>query len=84
MLPDMAELSPKEQLAFHEFSVRYRAAYAKKHPCPPQSLEVVREALWGEYEKEQEANRGPKIETPKIEPPTPAAGREPNEPDQDR
>lgn len=72
----MAEMSQKDQIAFHEFSVRYRAAYAKKHPCPPQSFEVVREALWGEYEKEQEANRAPK-----IEPPAPAPEREPNEPD---
>jgi hypothetical protein len=77
----MAEMSQKDQIAFHEFSVRYRAAYAKKHPCPPQSFEVVREALWGEWNKEQEASRAPQIEAPTIEPPTPAAGHEPHEPD---
>jgi hypothetical protein len=73
----MAEMSPKDQIAFHEFSVRYRAAYAKKHPCPPQSFEVVREALWGEYEKEQEAKRSPTIEPPR----SPTQGKEPEEPD---
>ena len=77
----MAELSQKEQLALHEFSVRYRAAWAKKNAMPESSMDTVSAAVREEWEREQEANRAPKIESPKIEPPTPAAGREPEEPE---
>lgn len=82
----MAQLSQKEQLAFHEFSVRYRAAWAKQHATPQSSMDTVNAAVREEWEREQEANRAPKIEGPPIEgpaiePPTPAAGREPEEPD---
>jgi hypothetical protein len=75
----MAELSQKDQLALHEFSVRYRAALAKQHQTPEQSLDTVRDAVREQYEQEQDAKRGPD-----IEPPSPTPEREPEEPDQDR
>ena len=74
----MAEISQKDQLALHEFSVRYRAAYAAKHPTTEQSLDIVKDAVRGEYEREHEAKR-----SPSVEPPTPQKEREPEEPDQD-
>jgi hypothetical protein len=72
----MAELSQKEQLALHEFSVRYREALAKQHQTPEQSLDIVRDAVREQYEQEMEAKRGPS-----IEPPTPEKDREPEEPE---
>ena len=75
----MAELPQKEQLALHEFSVRYRAALAKQHQTPEQSLETVKDAVREQYEQEQDAKR-----SPSVEPPTPQKEREPEEPDQDR
>jgi hypothetical protein len=74
----MAELSQKDQFALHEFSVRYRAALAKKHPAPEQSPDTVRDAVREQYEQEQVAKRsltiGPSESTPE---------REPDEPDQE-
>jgi len=61
----MAELSQKEQLALHEFSVRYRAALAKEHQTPEQSLATVRDAVKDQYEKEQQATQAPSIEPPR-------------------
>ena len=75
----MAEMSPKDQLALHEFSVRYRAALAKQHQTPEQSLDTVRDAVREQYEQEQDAKR-----SPTIEPSEPTPEREPEEPDQDR
>jgi len=72
----MAELSQKDQLALHEFSVRYRAALAKQHQTPEQSLDTVRDAVREQYEQEQDAKRGKT-----IEPPTPEKEREPEEPE---
>lgn len=72
----MAELSQKEQLALHEFSVRYREALAKQHQTPEQSLETVRDAVREQYEQEMQAKR-----SPSIEPPTPEKDREPDEPE---
>jgi hypothetical protein len=72
----MAELSQKDQLALHEFSVRYRAALAKKFPAPETSLDTVTQAVRDQYEQEQEAKRGPS-----VEPPSPAPEREPEEPE---
>lgn len=74
----MAELSPEEQLALHEFSVRYRAALAKEHPLSDLQLGTIQDAIRGDWEKEQEAKRGPS-----IEPSDPAKdkGKEPEEPD---
>ena len=72
----MAELSQKEQLALHEFSVRYRAALAKQHQTPEQSLDTVKDAVREQYEQEQEIKRGPS-----VEPPTPEKDREPDEPE---
>ena len=72
----MAELSQKEQLALHEFSVRYRAALAKQHQTPEQSLETVKDAVREQYEQEMQTKR-----RPSIEPPTPEKDREPEEPE---
>lgn len=72
----MAELSQKEQLALHEFSVRYREALAKQHQTPEQSMDIVRDAVRGQYEQEMEAKR-----RPDIGPPTPEKDCEPNEPE---
>ena len=60
----MAELSPREQLALHEFSVRYRAVLAKKHPMPETDLDVVRDAVREQYTQERDVARGPEIESP--------------------
>jgi hypothetical protein len=75
----MAELSQKDQLALHEFSLRYRAALAKQHQTREQNLDTVRDAVREQYEQEQNAKRGKA-----IEPPTPEKDREPDEPDQER
>ena len=75
----MAELSQRDQLALHEFSVRYRAALAKQHQTPEQSLDTVRDAVREQYEQEQDAKRDVT-----IEPSEPTPEREPEEPDQDR
>ena len=72
----MAELSQQEQLALHEFSVRYRAALAKEHQTPEQSLDTVKDAVREQYEQEQDAKRNPS-----IEPPAPERDREPDEPE---
>jgi hypothetical protein len=60
----MAELSPKDQLALHEFSLRYRAGFAKAHPTPQTSLDTITEAVREQYEQEMEAKRSPSIEPP--------------------
>jgi len=75
----MAELSQKEQLALHEFSVRYREALAKQYLTSEQSLETVRDAVQEQHEQEMQSKRGPSIESP-----SPQKEREPDEPDQDR
>ena len=74
----MAEISPEDRLALHEFSVRYREAYAKSNPLSELHLETIQDAIRGEYEREQDAKR-----SPSVEPPTPAKEkeREPEEPE---
>ena len=72
----MAELSQKEQLALHEFSVRYRAGLAKQHPTTEQSLDTVRDAVREQYEQEQEAKR-----SQTSEPPSQSKEREPDAPE---
>ena len=72
----MAELSQRDQLALHEFSVRYRAALAKLHQTPEQSLETVKDVVREQYEQEQEAKR-----SRTIEPSEPTPEREPEEPE---
>jgi hypothetical protein len=66
----------KDQLALHEFSVRYRAGLAKAHPTPQTSLDTVTEAVREQYEQEQDAKR-----SPSVEPPSPEKEREPDEPE---
>jgi len=75
----MAELSQRDQLALHEFSVRYRAGLAQKYPAPEQSLDTVKDAVCEQYEQEQDAKRNPS-----LEPQSPTPERAPEEPDQDR
>jgi hypothetical protein len=72
----MAELSQKDQLILHEFSVRYRAGFAKANPTPEQNIDTVKDAVREQYEQEMEAKR-----SPSVEPPTPTPEREPEEPD---
>jgi len=75
----MAEISQKDQLALHEFSVRYRAALAQRHLTQEQSMDTVKDAVREQYEQEQDARR-----SPSVEPTSPTPEREPDEPDQDR
>jgi hypothetical protein len=72
----MAEISQEDQLRLHEFSVRYRAALAKKYPAPENSLDTVKDAVREQYEQEMEAKR-----SPSVEPSTPTPEREPDEPE---
>jgi hypothetical protein len=72
----MAELSQRDQLALHEFSIRYRAALAQKYPAPVTCLQTVTEAIREQYEQEQDAKR-----SPSAEPSEPAPEREPEEPE---
>jgi hypothetical protein len=72
----MPEISQKDQLALHEFSVRYRAAFAKEHPTPEASIETVKDAVREQYEQEQVANR-----TPSAEPLSPTPEKEPEQPE---
>ncbi len=74
----MAELSPEDQIALHEFSVRYRAALAKQHPLSDLQLESIQDAIRGDYEREQEASRNPSIKPPDREK---EKEREPEEPE---
>jgi hypothetical protein len=67
----MAELPQKDQLALHEFSVRYRAGFAKANPTPEASIETVKEAVREQYEQEQDAKRSPTIEPSEREPEEP-------------
>jgi hypothetical protein len=66
----------KDQLALHEFSVRYRLAYAKQHPILQQNLDTVTQAVRDQYEQEMDAKR-----SPSVEPPEPTQEREPEEPE---
>jgi hypothetical protein len=72
----MAELPQKEQLALHEFSVRYRAALTKESSTSEQSLDTVRDAVREQYEQERADQR-----SQPIEPPSPDKGREPDAPE---
>jgi len=72
----MAELSQKDQLALHEFSVRYRAEWARKNPTAASLPDYVKDALRMQYEQEQDAKR-----SPSVEPPSPTKEREPEEPE---
>jgi hypothetical protein len=89
----MAKLKLKEEIAFHEFSVRYRAALAQKFPLPEAFGGKLRETLLNQYQLEKSANPGfgieeakienPRIESPKIEAPQiePSRGLEGPEPE---
>jgi hypothetical protein len=72
----MAEPSQREQLALHEFSVRYRAALAKQHPTTEQSLETVRGAVREQFEQERAEQQ-----SQPPEPPSQSNEREPDTPE---
>lgn len=72
----MAEISQKDQLALHEFSVRYRAGHAVAHKISDRSITTVQDAVREEYEREQDAKRDVA-----VEPPEPTPEREPEEPE---
>jgi hypothetical protein len=74
--PDMAEISQKDQLALHEFSVRYRASFAKENPTPEANIDTVKEAVREQYEQEQEVSR-----SPSPEPPSRTPEKEPEQPE---
>jgi hypothetical protein len=59
----MAKLSTQEEIALHEFSVRYRAALAKRNPMPL-GFDSVRLAVREDYEQEQIAERAKAPEPP--------------------
>ena len=60
----MAEISQKDQLALHEFSVLYRETYAEGHLLSELHLETIQDAIRSEYAKEQDAKRSPSVEPP--------------------
>lgn len=74
----MAELSSREQIALHEFSVRYREALANLHQTPGESIEIVRGAVREQYQHEMQARQSSSIEhsEPDME-----KGQEPHEPE---
>ena len=72
----MAEISQKEQLALHEFSVRYRAALAERHLTQEQSMDTVKDVVRDQYDQEMQVKR-----SSSIEPSTPAREHEPPEPE---
>jgi hypothetical protein len=76
----MAELSQRDQLALHEFSVRYRAALAKENPAPEASIEAATDAVREQYVQEQEAEPGKEAAPSEAR----SLQREPPEPEQDR
>ena len=76
----MAEISQKDQLALHEFSVRYRQGFAQTNPTPEASIDTVKDAVREEYEREQQAKRSPSIE-PSSPAPERQKEREPEEPE---
>ena len=49
----MAKLSIDEEFALHEFSVRYRAGFAKANPTPQESLDTVKDTVREQYEQER-------------------------------
>jgi hypothetical protein len=73
----MAELSQKEQLALHEFSLRYREALAKEHPLTDVQLGAIQDAVREQYQQEQDAKKDkgnePSGPSREIEPPEPEA-----------
>jgi hypothetical protein len=72
----MAEIPEKDRIALHEFSVRYRAAYAASHPLSDLHLETIQDAVRSDWEQEKKEQRGPT-----IEPPAQEKEREPEEPE---
>ena len=62
----MAKPPIDEEIALHEFSVRYRAGLAQQQADWEKSLATVQGAVREEYAKEQEAQR----DQPTIEPPS--------------
>jgi hypothetical protein len=72
----MAEISQREQLALHEFSMRIRQAVAARYAEKPTDLEPAKDAVREQYHMEQEAKQ-----EPSAEPSAPAKDREPEPPE---
>jgi hypothetical protein len=66
--------------ALHKLGQLVRQGFAKKYPSSEKNLETFRETAREEWEKEQEAERGKKVEPGDAKSPR----REPPEPDQER
>jgi len=75
---NMAEISQKEQLALHEFSVRYRAALAKEQPTPEATIDTVKDAVREQYQQEMDAKHSPTVEPSS---PSPVKDRQPEPPE---
>ena len=60
----MAKLPIDDELALHEFSVRYRAGLAQQQADWEKSLATVQGAVREDYAKEQEARANQPIEPP--------------------
>jgi hypothetical protein len=72
----MAEISQKDQLALHEFSMRLRQAVAARSADKDQNLEPIKDAVREQYNMEQDARNAPS-----VEPPEPSKDREPEPPE---
>jgi hypothetical protein len=77
----MAELSQRDQLILHEFSVRYRAGFAKANPTPQENLDTVKDAVREQYQQEMDAKRSPTVEPSS---PSPVKERQPEPPEPDK
>ena len=60
----MAEISQRDQLALHEFSVRYREGFNKANPAPEHNITSVKDALRDQYSQEQHAQKGLGLDGP--------------------
>jgi hypothetical protein len=70
----MPKLPLKDEFALHDFSVRYRAALAKRHELSAEFMGTIKGAVREQYELEQRSKQspslyGPALEAPKIEAP---------------
>ena len=73
----MPKQNPDAELALHKLGQRIRDGWAKKNAISDKSLETVKNAVREQYEQEQELNRTPSVEPPRL---TPEREPEPPEP----
>lgn len=53
----MPKPNPDAETALHKLGQRLREGFAKQHPAQEKSLETVKDAVRGQYEQEQKAER---------------------------